>query len=210
MLFPHKNVNVDEDRVPVSGAEIDATQVRCMALVKKRAAISAAVAAVPIPGLDVLADLTGFAKMVDEINAEFGLTQQQIERLHPRLRVIAYKAAASVGGMLVGKLVTRGVVLRLFRSVAGRMSVKTTAKMVPLAGQVVSAAIGYTLFKKMGQQHVDACVRVVRELDAAGVQDVGALPQVQAKEAAEAVEEVVKDIGKEAGKDAARAPGLPT
>jgi len=42
------------------------------------------------------------------------------------------------------------------------------------------------------------------------VDDVGALPQVQAKEAAEAVEETVKDIRREAGKDAAQAPGLPT
>ena len=198
MLFPRKTVNVNGDRVPVSGAEIDATRTRCMQLVKKRAAISAAVAVVPIPGLDVLADLTGFAKLVEEVNAEFGLTQEQIERLHPRLRIIAYKAAASVGGMLVGKLVTRGVVLRLFRRVAGRMSVKTTAKMVPLAGQLVSAVIGYTLFKKMAEQHVNACVNVVRELDAAGVEDVGDLPQVQVKEAAE---EAKQEAKQEAGKD---------
>jgi len=198
MLFPRKTVNVNQDRVPVSGAEIDATRTRCMQLVKKRAAISAAVAVVPIPGLDVLADLTGFAKLVEEVNAEFGLTQEQIERLHPRLRIIAYKAAASVGGMLVGKLVTRGVVLRLFRRVAGRMSAKTTAKMVPLAGQLVSAVIGYTLFKKMAEQHVNACVNVVRELDAAGVEDVGDLPQVQVKEAAE---EAKQEAKQEAGKD---------
>lgn len=173
MLFRRKNVTPSDDRVPVSGAEIDITRVRCLGLVKKRAAMSAAVAAVPVPGLDVLADITGFAALVDEINAEFGLTQKQIERLHPRLRVIAYKAAASVGGMLVGKLVTRGVVLRLFRRVAGRMAVKTTAKMVPLAGQIASAAIGYTLFKRMGEQHVEACARVARELDRAGTVDAG-------------------------------------
>ena len=172
MLFTRKNVTVPEDRVPVSGAEIETTRTRCLALVRKRAAVSAAVAAVPVPGLDLLADITGFAALVDQINAEFGLTQKQIERLNPRMRVIAYKAAASVGGMLVGKLVTRGVVLRLFRRVAGRMAVKTTAKMVPLAGQIASAAIGYTLFKKMGEQHVEACARVARELDQAGAVDV--------------------------------------
>lgn len=175
MLFMRKNVAVPEDRVPVSGVAIDTTRSRCMALVKKRAAMSAAVAAVPVPGLDLLADITGFAALVDEINAEFGLTQKQIERLNPRLRVIAYKAAASVGGMLVGKLVTRGAVARLFRLVAGRMAVKTTAKMVPLAGQIASAAIGYTLFKRMGAQHVEACVKVVQELERA--EAVGEAPQ---------------------------------
>lgn len=175
MLFMRKNITIPEDRVPVSGVAIDATRTRCLALVKKRAAMSAAVAAIPVPGLDLLADITGFATLVDEINAEFGLTQQQIERLNPRLRVIAYKAAASVGGMLVGKLVTRGAVARLFRVVAGRMAVKTTAKMVPLAGQIASAAIGYTLFKRMGSQHVEACVKVVQELERA--EAVGEAPQ---------------------------------
>ncbi len=175
MLFTRKNVTAPADRVPVSGAAIETTRIQCLALVKKRAAMSAAVAAVPVPGLDLLADITGFAALVDQINAEFGLTQKQIERLNPRLRVIAYKAAASVGGMLVGKLVTRGAVARLFRVVAGRMAVKTTAKMVPLAGQIASAAIGYTLFKRMGAQHVEACVKVVQELERA--ESAGEAPQ---------------------------------
>ncbi|OIJ41376.1 hypothetical protein LO55_1370 [Massilia timonae] len=175
MLFTRKNVTAPADRVPVSGAAIETTRIACLALVKKRAAMSAAVAAVPVPGLDLLADITGFAALVDQINAEFGLTQKQIERLHPRLRVIAYKAAASVGGMLVGKLVTRGAVARLFRVVAGRMAVKTTAKIVPLAGQIASAAIGYTLFKRMGAQHVEACVKVVQELERA--ESAGEAPQ---------------------------------
>ena len=175
MLFTRKNVTAPEDRVPVSGAAIETTRIQCLALVKKRAVMSAAVAAVPVPGLDLLADITGFAALVDQINAEFGLTQKQIERLNPRMRVIAYKAAASVGGMLVGKLVTRGAVARLFRVVAGRMAVKTTAKMVPLAGQIASAAIGYTLFKRMGAQHVEACVKVVQELERA--ESAGEAPQ---------------------------------
>lgn len=175
MLFTRKNVTVPADRVPVSGAAIETTRIQCLALVKKRAVMSAAVAAVPVPGLDLLADITGFAALVDQINAEFGLTQKQIERLNPRMRVIAYKAAASVGGMLVGKLVTRGAVARLFRVVAGRMAVKTTAKMVPLAGQIASAAIGYTLFKRMGAQHVEACVKVVQELERA--ESAGEAPQ---------------------------------
>jgi len=185
MLFLRKKTEVTDDRVPVSGADIEATRTRCLALVKKRAAMSAAVAAVPVPGLDLLADITGFAALVDEVNAEFGLTQKQIERLHPRLRVIAYKAAASVGGMLVGKLVTRGVVARMFRRVAGRMAIKTTAKVIPLAGQIASAAIGYTLFKRMGSQHVEACVKVARELEMAGVSDADELADIKEEAQAE-------------------------
>lgn len=200
MLFKRKNLTVDEDRVPVSGAEIEPTRARCLALVKKRAAMSAAVAAVPVPGLDLLADITGFAALVDEVNAEFGLTQKQIERLHPRLRVIAYKAAASVGGMLVGKLVTRGVVARLFRRVAGRMAIKSTARVIPIAGQIASAAIGYTLFKRMGSQHVEACVKVARELELAGTSDADAL--------ADAKEEIRDEVNGGAVSGVAKEPGL--
>lgn len=200
MLFQRKKLTVSDDRVPVSGAEIEATRARCLALVRKRAAMSAAVAAVPVPGLDLLADITGFAALVDEVNAEFGLTQKQIERLHPRLRVIAYKAAASVGGMLVGKLVTRGVVARLFKRVAGRMAIKTTAKVIPLAGQVASAAIGYTLFKRMGTQHVEACVKVARELDMAGTSDADGL--------ADARDAIKDEVNGGAVSGPAKEPGL--
>ena len=172
MLFGRKKKDVTETEsplVPVSGPGIELARTRCREMVRKRALVSAGVAAVPLPGIDILSDLTTFAVLVEEVNKEFGLSQKQIERLNPRLRIIAYKAAASVGGMLVGKLVTRGVVLRLFQRVAGRVAVKSSAKMVPIAGQIASAAIGYTLFKRMGTQHVEACVAVARELENAGI-----------------------------------------
>ena len=172
MLFRRKQVIDDAGRVPVEGSEIEGARARCLQMVRKRAAISAGVAAVPLPVVDILSDLTAFTVLVDEINQEFGLTQKQIERLHPRLRVLAYEAAASVGGMLVGKLITRGLVMRLFRRSSARIAAKTMSKVVPLAGQIASAAIGYVLFKKMGDQHVEACVRVARELEKASMVDL--------------------------------------
>jgi len=149
---------------PVSGAEIDLVRERCREMVRKRALVSAGVAAVPLPGVDVLSDLTTFTVLVEEVNREFGLSQQQIERLHPRLRVLAYQAAASVGGMLVGKLVTKGLVLQLFKRAGVRIAAKTVTKVVPIAGQMASAAIGFALFRRMGYQHVEACAQVAREL----------------------------------------------
>ena len=67
---------------------------------------------------------------------------------------------------MVGKRVARGLVMRLFKRSAGKMAAKSTAKFVPLAGQLASAAIGYALFKKMGDQHVEACAKVARALEA--------------------------------------------
>lgn len=170
MLFRRKKkelVEAEPKLEPVSGAEIELARERCRELVRKRALVSAGVAAVPLPGMDVLSDLTTFTVLVEEINDAFGLSEKQIERLHPRLRVLAYQAAASVGSMLVGKMVTQKLVLELFKRAGLKIAAKTVTKVVPVAGQIASAAIGFALFRKMGYQHVEACVQVARELQKA-------------------------------------------
>lgn len=150
--------------LPVSSDEIERVSERCRSLVRKRAAISAGVAAVPIPGVDIAADLTSFASMVEDINRAFGLTPEQIERLNPRMRVAAYQAVGTLGGMLVGKLVTKELVIKLLRKSGAKLAAKSAAKVVPLAGQIASAAIGFALFRQMGYQHVEACAKVAREV----------------------------------------------
>jgi len=150
--------------LPTTDADIDAVRNRCLALVRKRAALSAGVAAVPLPGIDIVADLTSFASMIEDINRAFGLTPEQIERLQPRMRVAAYEAVGTLGGMLVGKLVTKELVLKVLQKMGTRLAAKSAAKVVPLAGQIASAAIGFALFRRMGNQHIEACVRVAREV----------------------------------------------
>jgi len=152
--------------IPLNGDEVARVRERCRKLVRKRAALSAGVAAVPLPlpGVDVLADLTTFAAMVEEVNKAFGLTPEQIERLHPRMRIAAYKASAALGGMLVGKLVTKELVLQVLKRSGVKLATRSVVRFVPLAGQVASAAIGFALFQKLGCQHVDACVKVVEEV----------------------------------------------
>jgi uncharacterized protein (DUF697 family) len=152
--------------MPASGDEIARVRERCRRLVKKRAALAAGVAAVPLPGVDVLSDLATFALVVEEVNKAFGLTPAQIERLQPRLRIIAYEAAAAIGGMLVGKLVTRELVLTLFKKSGAKLAAKSMAKVVPIAGQIAAAAIGFAVFRQMGYQHVEACVKVAQTVAA--------------------------------------------
>jgi hypothetical protein len=60
------------------------------------------------------------------------------------------------------------VVLQLFKKSGMKLTAKTAAKVVPLAGQVASAAIGFALFRKMGNEHVEACVKVAERVAAAG------------------------------------------
>jgi uncharacterized protein (DUF697 family) len=164
MFKNKKQQNNELVLLPIAPADIDAVRTRCLALVRRRAALSAGVAAVPLPGIDVVADLASFASMIEDINEAFGLTPEQIDRLQPRMRIAAYEAVGTLGGMLVGKLVTKELVLKVLQKMGARLAAKSMAKVVPLAGQIASAAIGFALFRKMGNQHVEACVLVVREV----------------------------------------------
>jgi uncharacterized protein (DUF697 family) len=159
-----KTKSTDWTLIPGSAKDIEQVRERCRRLVRRRAAISAGVSAVPIPGVDVVSDLGLFTLLINDINQEFGLTPEQIERLQPKYKLIAYEAAVGVGGMLVGKLVTRELVLMLLKRTGMKIFVKQAARLVPLAGQLVSAAIGFTVFRQIGYQHVEACATVAQEL----------------------------------------------
>ncbi len=150
--------------IPDNAAEIDATRERCRRMVRRRAAISAGVSAVPIPGVDVVSDLSMFKKLVDDVNEAFGLSPAQIDKMQPNHKLIAYKVAVGVGGVMVGKLVTRELLTQLFKRVGLKMMTKSVARFVPIAGQMAAAAIGFTMFRKLGYEHVEACARVASEL----------------------------------------------
>jgi uncharacterized protein (DUF697 family) len=159
-----KTVNPGWDLVASKREDIEAVRERCRRLVRRRAVISAGVSAVPIPGVDVMSDLSLFALLVDDVNKAFGLTPAQIDRLQPRHRLIAYEAAVGIGGMLVGKLITRELVLQLFKRTGIKMLARSAARVVPIAGQMAAAVIGFTVFRQLGYQHVEACAVVAREL----------------------------------------------
>ncbi|WP_229427737.1 hypothetical protein [Pseudoduganella buxea] len=137
---------------------------RCRRMVRRRAVVSAGVSAVPIPGIDIVSDLKLFTQLIDDVNREFGLTPEQVEKLQPKYKLIAYQAAVSVGGALVGRLVTRDMVVKLLQRTGKKIVARQASKFVPLAGQVTSAAIGFFAFRQIGYQHVEACARVAQEL----------------------------------------------
>lgn len=157
-------MKTDWTLIPASLRDIDQARARCRRLVRRRALISASVSALPIPGIDVMSDLSLFALLIDDINHEFGLTPEQIESLHPKYKLMAYEAAVGVGGMLVGKLVTRELMLDLLRRSGVKLLAKQAARLVPLAGQLASAAIGFLVFRQIGYQHVEACAAVAEQL----------------------------------------------
>ncbi|MBC5764462.1 hypothetical protein [Ramlibacter albus] len=135
---------------------------RARKLLNRRALAGAAAGAVPVPGLDWLVDAALISKLMPAINAEFGLTPEQLDRLPKRKQEEVQKAIGVVGSMLIGKFITREMVVKMAQTIGVRMTAKTAAKYVPLAGQAVSALIGYTAIRYLGESHIRDCVAVCK------------------------------------------------
>ena len=66
--------------------------------------------------------------------------------------------------MLIGKLVTRELVLQALKLVGMRLTTQQAAKYVPIAGQAVSAALTYSALRYVCEQHIRQCVAVSKQL----------------------------------------------
>ncbi len=126
--------------------------------------MAAGVAIVPVPGIDWLTDVAVLAKLIPDINHAFGLTPAQVERLAPDRRLVVYKAISAGGSMLIGKLVTRELVLQALKLVGVRLTTQQAAKYVPIAGQAISAALTYSALRYVCEQHIRQCVAVSKQL----------------------------------------------
>lgn len=135
---------------------------RARKLLHRRALAGAAASAVPVPGLDWLVDAALLSRLIPAINAEFGLAPEQLARLPRRKREEVEKAVAVVGSIVIGKFVTQDVVLRLAALVGKRLTARQASRLVPLAGHALSALIGYSALRYLGEEHIRDCVEVCK------------------------------------------------
>ena len=135
---------------------------RSRKLLNRRALAAAAAGAIPIPGLDWAVDAALLTRLVPAINAEFGLTPAQLDRLTPNQREKVQKAVALVGSVLIGKFISRDLVIKATKTIGLRLTTAQAAKFVPLAGQAISAMVGYATLRYLGEAHIKDCVRVVQ------------------------------------------------
>ena len=144
-------------------AALQAAVKRSRKLLNKRAMVAAVASAVPIPGLDWAVDAALLSKLIPEINKEFGLTPQQLDQLSPHKREQVQRAVTMVGSVLIGKLISRDLVIKAATKIGMRVTTKQLAKYVPFAGQIVAAAVGFAAIRYLGEEHMKDCVRVARE-----------------------------------------------
>ncbi len=149
---------------PRTLGELDAIRASCRKLVTTRSAASAAVSAIPVPGPDVFADVGILMEMIPLINRRFGLAPEQIEALPPGVQGAVLGSATRLGSALIGKTMTKDLLVMVLKRVGVRITARTAAKFVPLLGSAVAAGISFTAMRMLGNSHVDDCYRVARML----------------------------------------------
>ena len=142
----------------------EALRRECRSMARRRAALAAATSLIPIPGIDLATDLALMTRLINRINEHFGLSEEQIGRLSRQRQAIVYRLLAGAGGTLAARLTTPVLVGRIVRIVGLRLTTMEAARLVPIAGQVVAAGIGYWSVNTVAMRHIEHCERLVGEL----------------------------------------------
>ena len=140
----------------------------CRAMARRRALLAAATSLIPVPGIDLATDLALMTRVIARINEHFGLSEAQLGRLSSQRQALVYRLLANAGGTLAARLTTPLLVGRIVRLVGIRLTAMEAARLVPVAGQLVAAGIGYWSVNTVAMRHIAHCERIVAELAAQG------------------------------------------
>lgn len=150
--------------MPIPIDQLDAIRADCRRLVTKRSLMAAGAAVVPVPGVDMVADVGLLASLLPDISRRFGLDAKQVVRLEPHVAERVLVIASSMGNTVIGRMVTKRLVTALLRRVATRVAAASVAKYVPVVGSGIAAGISFGAMKLVGNAHIEDCYRIARDL----------------------------------------------
>ena len=143
---------------------LDAIRRECRSMVTKRSLMSAGAAVVPVPGADIVADISILSDLLPKISARFELDHDQVEKLDPNTMQQVLVVASSLGNNVIGRMVTRQVVKNILRRFGVRLAAGSAAKYVPVLGSALAATISFGAMKLAGNAHIDDCYNTARSL----------------------------------------------
>lgn len=150
--------------MPHTLAELDAIRDDCRRMVTRRAAISAGAAVVPVPGADLVADVGILKTMLPQISERFGLRDDQVEKMDATRAQQVLAIAAGMGNNVIGRAVTKRVVIALLRRMGIRVATASVARYVPFIGSAVAATISFGAMKLAGNAHIEDCYTTAKTL----------------------------------------------
>ena len=134
--------------------KLDEIKKDCESTIRNYSMASAATSVLPIPGVDIAADLTIIYKMFSVIKENYSLDMVNPSTLEN------YGALAPLARS-VFNLVTKEGIMKLVTQYAPKyIGKKYAAKYVPLIGQGVAAVAGYKLASFLGKKYSDDCYKL--------------------------------------------------
>jgi uncharacterized protein (DUF697 family) len=149
---------------PKNMKEIEDAKEECERMLSKRALASAAAGLSPIIGPDVAADMALLLDLLPRINRRFGFAPEQIESLDEKTKIVVYQLIKATGKAVVGKYVTKQLILTLLKRIGIRVTAKQVSKFIPFIGPAISSAISFAGMKYMGKTHIKECVALATDL----------------------------------------------
>jgi uncharacterized protein (DUF697 family) len=130
----------------------------------RRAFLSAAVSVVPVPFSDVAVDMVLLRQVIPAISERFGLAKEQVDTYDPRVALLIYDGATRLGAHMVGRYLTKELLLKILAKVGIRMTAGQAARYVPLAGQALAVGISFSAMKLIINSHINHCYRIARDV----------------------------------------------
>jgi len=163
----NKVLNIEDikqkSNLPTSNIEIEERRKRAEALVRKKSVLSSSISIVPIPGLDFGVDIKLMRDIIEDVNKIYGLDHKQVNKMGDDVKERIFTAAAIQGSQFIGKKISNAILKVVVRDVAKRVAAKQT-KWFPIVGHAISASISYYFMKKIGDEHIQKCEKVVKSL----------------------------------------------
>jgi uncharacterized protein (DUF697 family) len=146
-------------------AEADKIKKECKKSSTKAAFISAGGGAIPIPGIDIGTDVAILLKILPKISSRFNLSEQHINELDDQARLLVFNAIKRAGAELVGRAITKDVLMTILKRMGIKVATRQVAKYIPFIGSLVSAGISYGAMKIVINMHINQCYNVVAEMN---------------------------------------------
>jgi len=148
--------------LPDSIEELEKIKKECRRMSNKRSFLSAAASVVPVPFTDIATDVVLLKQIIPSISEKFGLSKEQIDEYNPQIAIFIYDAAKRLGANMVGKYVTKELMIQILKKMGVRLTAKQATKYVPLIGQAISAGISYTAMRFIIHSHINECYQVAK------------------------------------------------
>lgn len=146
--------------------DLEQARQKSLALIQKRAFISAGAAIVPVPFFDLFIDLGVLTTLLPKINANFGLAPEHVSVYDPQSKTVNWKELRKRGFELSSFVVARTAVKQSINGLVGKFVTKQVTKFIPLGGSLVAGTLGYVIMKKVAETHVEDCYQTAQHLKA--------------------------------------------